>query len=154
VKTFPSVKDSCHRVLISKRGLSRTFAALQDRSPRSSDTIRAEILPNPRGHCVSTVCRLGASLCACGQSQCPRRTAPTHPVPHDDRSNVAVMRAALPHTRLPHYQACFGCTRSSGIKTESVSEMAKGLPPRLRFLYSSGFERQPSRFNGLHALDR
>jgi hypothetical protein len=38
--------------------------------------------------------------------------------------------------------------RSSGIKTKSVSEMAKGFPPRLRLLYSSGFERQPSRFLG------
>jgi hypothetical protein len=45
---------------------------------------------------------------------------------------------------------------SSGIKTESesVSEMAKGYPPGLRLLYSSGFERQPSRFDGMHALDR
>jgi hypothetical protein len=44
--------------------------------------------------------------------------------------------------------------RSSGIKTESVLEMAKGYPPGLRLLYSSGFERQPSRFDGMHALDR
>jgi hypothetical protein len=44
--------------------------------------------------------------------------------------------------------------RSSGLKTESVSEMAKGYPPGLRLLYSSGFERQPLRFNGMHALDR
>jgi hypothetical protein len=44
--------------------------------------------------------------------------------------------------------------RSSGIKTVSVSEMAKGYPPGLRLLYSSGFERQPSRFDGMHALDR
>jgi hypothetical protein len=44
--------------------------------------------------------------------------------------------------------------RSSGIKTEPVSEMAKGLPPSLRLLYSSGFERQPSRFDGMQALDR
>jgi hypothetical protein len=44
--------------------------------------------------------------------------------------------------------------RSSGIKTESVSEIAKGYPPGLRLLYSSGFERQPSRFDGMHALDR
>jgi hypothetical protein len=43
---------------------------------------------------------------------------------------------------------------SSGIKTESVSEMAKGFPPGLRLLYSSGFERHPSRFGGMHALDR
>jgi hypothetical protein len=72
----------------------------------------------------------------------------------------SIMLTHSPHLshRIPRtYQVCIilkKILRSAGIKTESVSEMAKGFPPRLGILYSSGFERQPSRFDGLRALDR